>query len=385
MNIENEFFSTSIFGASIEFGIGALRNLALRLKEFNASKLLIVTDTGIIKAGIMDKVLDQLDTPDIKYSIFADVQPNPIDKNVMDGLDAYRENDCDATLGVGGGSPLDVAKAIRVVVTHPGHISEYYHPAKIEGEMPVLIAIPTTSGSGAEVSTGSIITDTRCNRKMVVRCGPPSLALVDPDLTAGMPPFLTAAAGMDALSHSIEAYVSKRYNPLAGAIALAGIKLVAENLRHAVENGSDIKARRNMALASTMGALAFTRGLGAVHSLAHQLSTDADIPHGVANAIMLPHVMEFNLEFAVREYADIAQAMGANIQKLSNMEAAESSVAAVRQLSHDTGLPDRLSALGMKEEIIPIMAAKAMQDHCHINNPRECTEESMAALYKAAF
>jgi alcohol dehydrogenase class IV len=251
--------------------------------------------------------------------------------------------------------------------------------------MPVLVAIPTTSGTGTEVSRGGIITDTRDNRKKVIVSGPPSLALVDPDLTATMPPPLTAATGMDALCHSIEAYVSRRYNPLAGAIAIAGIKLVAENLRCAVEDGTDIEARKNMAMASTMGALAFSKGLGAVHSLAHQLSTDAEMPHGMANAIMLPRVMEFNLEVAAQKYADIAQAMGVNTRGMSIMEAARSSVESVRQLSRDIGIPDRLRDAGVKGENIPAMAAKAMADHCHASNPRDCTQESMAALYKAAF
>jgi alcohol dehydrogenase len=190
---------------------------------------------------------------------------------------------------------------------------------------------------------------------------------------------------MDALCHSVEAYVSRRYNPLASAIALAGIKLVADNLRRAVKDGADIEARKNMAMASTMGALAFSKGLGAVHSLAHQLSTEADMPHGMANAIMLPYVMEFNLEVAGQKYGDIAQAMGVNTASMSAMEAARSAAESVRQLSQDTSIPNRLRDAGVKEESIPVMAAKAMADHCHPLNPRDCTEESMAALYKAAF
>jgi len=385
MSTDYELLSTKIFGASIEFGVGAVKNLAHHVRKFNVAKPLIVTDKGVIEAGLVDRVVQQLDAAGIKHSFFDGVQPNPIDKNVMDGMDVYRENGCDAILGVGGGSPIDVAKAIRVVATHPGHVSEYYNAEKITMEMPVLIAIPTTSGTGTEVSGGGVITDTRDNRKKVVRSGPPSLALVDPELTLSMTPPLTAATGMDALCHSIEAYVTRRYNPLAGAIAIAGIKLVAENLRRAVEDGTDIEARKNMAMASTMGALAFSKGLGAVHSLAHQLSTEAEMSHGVANAIMLPYVMEFNLEFAAQQYADIAQAMGVNTWGMSTMEAARSSVESVRQLSRDIGIPGRLRDAGVKEESIPVMAANAMADHCHVANPRECTEDSMAALYRAAF
>ena len=190
---------------------------------------------------------------------------------------------------------------------------------------------------------------------------------------------------MDALCHSVEAYVSNRYNPLAGAIAIAGIGLVAQSLRDAVADGTNMEARRNMAMASTMGALAFSKGLGAVHSLAHQLSTEADIPHGVANAIMLPPVMEFNLEAAAQELAGIAQAMGVDTGGMSAMEAARASVESVRQLSRDIGLPGQLRDAGLKAESIPVMSAKAMTDHCHLSNPRDCTEESMIALYEAAF
>lgn len=383
--MNGELLSTEIFGASIRFGVGSVKNLADYVREFNVARLLLVTDKGVMEAGIIDKVVEPLDAWDVRYSIFHDVQPNPIDRNVMDGLDAYRRNGCDAILGVGGGSPIDTAKAIRVVAGHPGHISEYYDPEKINQEMPAIIAIPTTSGTGTEVSRGGIITDTGDNRKRVVVSGPPSLAVVDPELTVSMPPALTAATGMDALCHSIEAYVSRIYNPLAGAIAIAGIRLVAESLRRAVEDGTDIEARKNMAMASTMGALAFSKGLGAVHSVAHQLSTDADMPHGVANAIMLPYVMEFNLEAAAQDYADIAQAMGVNTWGMSTMDAARSSVESVRQLSKDIGIPKRLRDAGVREESIPTMAAKAMADHCHPRNPRDCTEESMNALYRAAF
>ena len=385
MSINNQLVSAKIFGASIEFGVGCAANIAGYMSNFKADRPLIVTDKGVIKAGIVDRITRYLDASGIKYSIFHDIQPNPTDNNAMDGRDAYLSAKCDSILGIGGGSSIDAAKAIQIVASHPGHISEYYYPETISQEMPTLIAIPTTSGTGSEASRGGIITDTQNNQKMLVITGPPALALVDPELTASMPPFLTAGTGMDALCHSIEAYASNRYNPLAGAIAMAGIKLVAQNLRDAVRNGAHIEARKNMAMASSMGALAFSKGLGAVHSLAHQLSTEAHIPHGVANAIMLPHVMEFNLEAATQEFADIAQAMGVDTGGISAIEAARASVEALRQLLRDVGLPERLRDAGMKAESIPVMAAKSMTDHCHLPNRRACTEEDMVALYKAAF
>jgi alcohol dehydrogenase len=241
------------------------------------------------------------------------------------------------------------------------------------------------SGTGSEVSTGSVITDTEINRKRIIRHIPPSLAVVDPELTISVPPHLTAATGIDALSHSIEAYVTNWYNPMAEAIAIAGIKLIVNNLRRAVENGSDLEARKNMSMASMMGALAFNKGLGASHSLSHQLSTEANVHHGVANAIMLPHTMEFNLDFAVEKYADIAQAMGVNTSGMSVVQSARASIQAVKELCRDIGLPDHLSSVGVNQDSIPTMAEKAMEDHCRLMNPRICTKEDMSTLYKSAF
>ncbi|MGB9598189.1 MAG: iron-containing alcohol dehydrogenase, partial [Candidatus Poribacteria bacterium] len=287
----NESFSAKIFGATIEFGIGIIKNLPSYIEKLNVKNLLIVTDKGIIKAGITEKITEILRSANIKHTVFSEVQPNPIDENVKKGLEFYKVNNCDAILSIGGGSPIDVGKAIRSVLANKTDIDNCYVPAVVLGDNPILIAIPTTSGTGSEVSTGSIITDTKINRKRIIRHIPPSLAVIDPELTIGTPPFLTAATGIDALSHNIEAYVSPRYNPLADAIALKGIQLISKNLRQAVKNGLDIDARKNMALASMMGALAFNKGLGASHSLSHQLSTDANVHHGVANAIMLPYVM----------------------------------------------------------------------------------------------
>ena len=385
MSAEFDLLSTQIFGATIEFGIGVIRNLPGYINRLNVSKLLVVSDKGLVSSGAIDKVFDVLKTSKMEYTLFDGVQPNPLDTNVMDGLEVYKKNKCDAILGIGGGSPIDVAKAIRTIANRPGHIRDYFSPAIVKGDKPILIAVATMSGTGSEVSTGSVITDTEINRKRIIRHIPPSLAVVDPELTIGVPPYLTAATGIDALSHSIEAYVTLRYNPLAEAIAITGIKLIANNLRRAVENGSDLEARKNMSMASMMGALAFNKGLGASHSLSHQLSTEANVHHGVANAIMLPHTMEFNLDFAVEKYADIAQAMGINTSGMSVMQSARASIQAVKELCRDIGLPDHLSSVGVNQDSIPTMAEKAIEDHCHLMNPRICTKEDMSTLYKSAF
>jgi len=385
MSAEFELLSTQIFGATIEFGIGVIRNLPEYINRLNVSKLLVVSDKGLVSSGAIDKVFGVLKTSKIEYTLFDGVQPNPLDTNVMDGLEVYKKNKCDAILGIGGGSPIDVAKAIRSIANRPGHIRDYFSPAIVKGDKPILIAVATMSGTGSEVSTGSVITDTEINRKRIIRHIPPSLAVVDPELTISVPPHLTAATGIDAFSHSIEAYVTNWYNPMAEAIAITGIKLIANNLRRAVENGSDLEARKNMSMASMMGALAFNKGLGASHSLSHQLSTEANVHHGVANAIMLPHTMEFNLDFAVEKYADIAQAMGVNTSGMAIVQSARASIQAVKELCRDIGLPDNLSSVGVNQDSIPTMAEKAMEDHCHLMNPRICTKEDMSTLYKSAF
>jgi 1,3-propanediol dehydrogenase len=306
----------------------------------------------------------------------------------MDGVQLFKKTGCNAVLGVGGGSPLDASKAIQVMVAHPGEIHEYFGVAaasKISLPRPYLIAIPTTSGTGSEVSRGAVITSTKTNTKSLIRTGPSSLAIVDPEMTLTMPPFLTAATGMDALSHHIEARVSNQYQPVCSALALEGIRLVGQSLRKAVEMGNDLDARLDMAVASMTGALAFQKGLGAVHSLAHQLSTEADVHHGVANSIMLPHVMRYNLLQSQEELALIAKALGAKIDSRSTADAAEQACLAVSRLASEIGLPQRLGEVGVKESQIPAMAEKAMTDWCHPFNPRSCSKSDMVALYQAAY
>ncbi|MBD3182208.1 iron-containing alcohol dehydrogenase [Candidatus Poribacteria bacterium] len=386
MSIDKDLLSAQIFGANISFGIGAVDSISTFLQDYDSAKPLIVTDKGIVKAGLVNVIKERLDASGIGFSLFDGVQPNPIDRNVMECLREYHEEGCDSIIGLGGGSPMDVAKAMGVMACHPGHVRDYfYNKDKLTSKRIPTIAIPTTSGTGTEVSRAAVITDTVDNRKKLVFTGPATLALVDPYLTLNLSPLLTAATGIDALCHSIEAYVSSRYNPFAGAIAIAGIKLVAENLREAVKNGHNIEARKNMSMSSTMGALAFYKGLGAVHSLAHQLSTVANIPHGVANAIILPHVMEFNVSSAVDRYIDIAKAMGVNTWEMSQEQAARASVDSVSVLCRDIGLPERLHEVGVSRDSIPEMAKMAMEDHCHLGNPRVCNYESMIDLYNAAF
>ncbi|KPK89363.1 MAG: hypothetical protein AMJ94_12265, partial [Deltaproteobacteria bacterium SM23_61] len=333
-------------------------------------------------------IRQSLGKANIPYEIFDRVESNPSDRTVMEGVRRFQKTECNAILGVGGGSPLDASKAIQVMASHHGEIYEYFGAAaasKITLPRPYLIGIPTTSGTGSEVSRGAIITNTKTNTKSVIRTGPSNLAILDPEMTLNLPPQLTAATGMDALSHHIEACVSNAYQPVCTALALEGIRLVGRSLKRAVEKGDDLDARTDMAVASMMGALAFQKGLGAVHSLAHQLSTEADVHHGLANAIMLPHVMRFNIPHAREELAQVARTLGEKIDSLTVDQAAEQACVGVARLSSSIGLPSRLRDVGVKESQIPPMAEKAMGDWCHPYNPRPCTKDDMAALYRAAY
>jgi alcohol dehydrogenase class IV len=380
--------SFQLLGTSVLLGAGTVKEVGQTFQAAGGKKVLIVTDSGVVKAGLLQPIKKSLAEAKIPYEIFDRVEPNPSDRTVMEGARLFQKTECNIILGVGGGSPLDASKAIQVMTSHPGEIDEYFGTAaasKITLPKPYLIGIPTTSGTGSEVSRGAVITNTKTNTKSVIRTGPSSLAILDPEMTLTLPPKLTAATGMDALSHHIEACVSNAYQPVCTALALEGIRLVGRSLKKAVEKGDDLDARTDMAVASMMGALAFQKGLGAVHSLAHQLSTEADVHHGVANSILLPHVMRYNIPSSREELALIARALGEKVDSLSIDEAAERACRGVARLASEIGLPARLRDVGVKEGQIPAMAEKAMGDWCHPFNPRPCSKDDMAALYRAAY
>ena len=381
---------------SIQFGAGAVKNLGAHVRAFGGKKPLIVTDEGVTNAGIVSKTVEPLKSAQIDCAIFGAVQPNPTDLSVFEGLAVYRAEGCDLVIAVGGGSVMDAAKAIRILTTHEPPLENYYVDVggidRITSNLPALICIPTTAGTGSEVSQGSIITDTsgrttEGHRKRAISTpyNMASLALLDPELTVGMPPGLTAATGMDAVTHGVEAYVATRYHPIAEGVALQALKILGKNIRQAYHHGDDIEARGEMLIASAMAAFSFQKGLGAVHSLAHQLSTEANIPHGIANAILLPEVMIFNLSHAIDGYADIAAALGIDTSDMSKAEAADAAIAEIRSLNEEFSIPKGLGAAGLKRERIPKIAKDAMLDHCYKFNPRPCIEADMHNLFEAAF
>lgn len=380
----------------IEFGEGAIANLAEHVKAFSGKKPYIVSDKGIQNAGILSQAVAPLDAASIPYATYIDIEPNPTDISITQGVEVYYKEECDIVIAVGGGSVMDAAKAIRLLSTHAPPLEPYYVDSdganKIQDDMPPLICVPTTAGTGSEVSQGAIITDTSLQttdrlrkRAIISRFNMSNLALLDPVLTVGMPQSLTAATGMDAITHGIEAYVATKYHPISEGVALQAVKMLGANIRTAYHHGEDLKARGEMLLASCMGAFAFQKGLGAVHSIAHQLSTDAPIPHGVANAILLPPVMEFNLPHVIDKYADIAVALGVNVEGMSKGEAACAAIDEIRSLNAELKMPTGLGVAGLDREKIPKLAADSMLDHCHKFNPRECTEQDMLHLLEDAF
>ncbi len=370
-----------IFGCRVEFGWNALNTLGAHAKRLGSKRAFLVTDPGVFSLGVPDRVAHLLKQEGIESVIYREVAPDPTDTNVRNGVVVYKEGKFDLIIGIGGGSPLDAAKGIKVLAFHDEPLDQYFGAKgaeKIVNPMPPFIAIPTTSGTGSEVSRAGVITDTRRHVKCTLRAGVPTLALIDPELTEGMPPRLTAATGMDALTHNIEAFLSPRYHPCAEGVAFEGVRLVAENLLAAVEDGKNRKARTQMAMASAMGALAFQKGLGVAHSLAHQLSTECNVHHGLACALVLPHTMEFNRPAVGEKLTRIAFAMG------ETTPTSERAIESVVRLTEKIGLPTRLSMVNVSEAAIPVMARNAMEDWCHPNNPRPCTESDMVMLYRKA-
>jgi len=373
------------FPDSIHVGWGESEKIPSYVLELGGGKTFIVTDTGVRDAGIIDKITLGLDEAGIQYSVFDDVQPNPTEGNVYDGVTRYRMEGCGGVLAVGGGSPIDAAKGILVMARHPGTLRNYYRGepdfTPITGDVPPFAAVPTTSGTGSEVSRGAIITD-GSNRKRAIgsRHLLPRTVVLDPQLTVTMPPRLTAYTGLDALSHSVEAIAVDVYAPMADAFAREGLRLVSESLVKAYRDGSERKPRMDMMYASSLGALAFHKGLGVVHSLAHQLSTQCGVPHGAACGIMTPHAIRFNLEEpgTHRAYKEVAEIFTGRDAE------AEDAPAAIEDLIQVLDVPATLSEWGVTEADIDVMAPNAMLDHCHPRNPRRCSEEDMRALYRTA-
>ena len=382
--------STFSFPTRIVFGSGAIRELGNEAQRLGIERPLLVTDPGVLQCGLAERVITQAQCAGLALRLFSEVSPNPVEKNVLDGLESYRQGNCDAVIGLGGGSPLDTAKAIRLAATHALPLDQYDDQLnggdKIGANLPPMVAIATTAGTGSEVRRSAVIILKSTNRKTVIFSPHlmPNVALADPELTLGMPPAITAGTGLDALTHNLEAYLALGYHPMCDAIALEGTELALRYLSRAVHQGRDLEARTNMLMAAMMGAVAFQKGLGVVHSLAHPLSSMANLHHGTTNGILLPHVLEFNWESSIDRPRDLALAMELDVSHRPASGAADAVIARVRKLLDEVGIPSHLAAFGVTREMIPALAKKAMEDACHLSNPRPCTEADMAALYEQA-
>ena len=377
LNVTTFYYPTKII-----FGPGAIERLPLEIEAFRMLRPLVVTDGGLAKSPVFDRVLGIIRKRSGDAVVFDQVLPNPTERNVLEGVARYQEAKCDGVIGVGGGSPLDAAKAITLKATHPLPLADYDDlkdgSDRISSSVPPFLAVPTTSGTGSDVSRSSVITLTATNRKTVI-FSPflmPKVSMSDPELTLGMPVHITAGTGMDAFTHNLEAYLAKGYHPLSDAIALGGVKLVWQYLPRAVVDGNDLEARTQVMAAAIMGATAFQKGLGAVHSLAHPLSTIAGMHHGTSNAVLLPPVMRFNATVVAERLKDLATAMSAE----PTVDAAIQRVLELNRLCRIGTLRN----YRVTEDMIVPMAAKAMEDGCRLCNPRDVNEQDMIQLYKDA-
>ena len=369
------------------FGPGARKELPEVLTRMGVKKALVTSDKGLIKVGTTKMVTDVLDEMGFPYDIYSEIKPNPTVTNVKQGVEAFKASGADCIIAIGGGSSMDTAKGIGIVANNPefGDIVSLEGCAPTKNKSVPIIALPTTAGTGAEVTINYVIIDEERQAKMV--CVDPNdipvVAIVDPELMYSLPKGLTAATGMDALTHAIEGYITKGAWIMSDMYELQAIKMIAENLPIAVEEPTNPVGREGMALAQYIAAQAFSNvGLGLVHGMAHPMGSLHDIPHGVANALLLPTIMEFNMPTRIEKYGIIAQHMGVDTTGMTPEEAAQAAVDAVRELSIRVGIPQHLSEIGITEADIPALAAQAITDVCTPGNPRDVTEAEIIELYK---
>ena len=368
-------------------GAGCLQEAMVTLRGHGFRKALIVTDSVLNKLGVASRIQAQLETQQIASIVFDGAQPNPTVNNVRAGLVLLHQHGCDVVISLGGGSPHDCAKGIALCATNGGEIADYEGVDRSSKPQLPLVAINTTAGTASEMTRFCIITDEVRHIKMAIvdRNVTPIMSVNDPELMLAMPKGLTAATGMDALTHAVEAYVSTAATPITDACALKAVELIAQNLRTAVAQGDDMAARENMAYAEFLAGMAFNNAsLGYVHAMAHQLGGFYDLPHGVCNALLLPHVEAFNVQTSAARLRDVAQSMGIDVRSLDAQAGAQACLAAIRQMALDVGIPKSLSELGVKAQDIPLLATNALKDACGLTNPRPATHADIEAIFHGA-
>lgn len=370
------------------FGAGAIAEIVNEAKARGFKKALVVTDKDLVKFNVASKVTDLLDKNDLSYEIYDEVKANPTVAIVKKGVEVFKASAADYLIAIGGGSPIDTAKAIGIIINNP----EFSDVVSLEGVAPTkkpcvpIIAVPTTAGTAAEVTINYVITDEEKKRKFVCvdTHDIPIVAVVDSDMMSSMPKGLTASTGMDALTHAIEGFTTLGAWELTDMMHLKAIEIISRSLRAAVAN--EPKGREDMALGQYIAGMGFSNvGLGVVHGMAHPLGAFYDTPHGIANAVLLPYVMEYNAEYTGDKFKYIAEAMGVNTDGMDQAAYRKAAVDAVKQLSKDVGIPEKLHEIGVKEEDLQALSESAFADVCTGGNPRPCTVESILGIYKTAF
>jgi len=380
--------STFFIPAVNIMGIDCLDEAMTAIAGYGLRKALIVTDQGLARAGVAERIAGLLAMRDIDAVVFDGARPNPTIANVEAGLAVLQREHCDCIVSLGGGSPHDCAKGIALCATNGGRISDYEGVDRSSKPQLPLIAINTTAGTASEMTRFCIITDEARHVKMAIvdRNVTPILSVNDPALMVAMPKGLTAATGMDALTHAIEAYVSTAATPITDACALKAISLISDNLRQAVADGSDLQARENMAYAQFLAGMAFNNAsLGFVHAMAHQLGGLYDLPHGVCNAVLLPHVQRFNAKVSSPRLRDVAKAMGIKVCGLDAEQGAGAAISAIEHLAVAVGIPAGLAELGARMQDVPLLAENALKDACGVTNPRTASQAEIEAIFRAAF
>ncbi len=370
-----------------QMGSGCLEEAIKDIGALGFKQALIVTDQVLNKIGLVGKVAEQLGQKGIDSVIYDGTQPNPTCGNVEAGVKLVKQHDCDFIISLGGGSPHDCAKGIAIVAANGGDIRDYEGVDKSAKPQFPLVAINTTAGTASEITRFCIITDEKRHIKMAIvdKHTTPLMSVNDPALMVGMPKSLTAATGMDALTHAVEAYVSTIATPVTDCCAIKAVELIAAYLERAVENGEDLEAREQMAYAQLLAGMAFNNAsLGYVHAMAHQLGGFYDLPHGVCNAILLPHVQAYNASVCPQRLSDIAKAMGQDIDGLTPEQGAEKALEAIKVLSAKIAIPAGLKELKVKEEDIALLAENALKDACGLTNPKQANHDEIVGIFMSA-
>ncbi len=370
----------------IVMGRGSIRNVGKEFQRFGTRRVMIVTDPGIEKAGVTAGVKEALGKTEVSFTIFSEVETNPNTEVVAKAYELFQREKCEGILGVGGGSSMDTAKAVSILATNGGKIADYSGMDVYKNAPAPLVVIPTTVGTGSEVTRGAVVTDPKAKKKLIIRGMNlyPRVAIVDPEMVMSLPPRITAATGMDALTHAIEGYVSIAANPISDGLHRHAIFMIGQNLRAATANSANLEAMGNMLISSTIAGIAFANSfLGLVHAMSHPVSAHFDIAHGDANAILLPHVMRFNWISKVDRFADIAILLGAR-KELGQVDLARISGDVVSQLNSDVGIPSGLVEVGVDRNACEMLAKEAIQETLALTNPRSASLQEIVEIYGKA-